>query len=76
MTDDTALWTALHRHLPRRTWVPITAIYQIVQHNVPLDAEDLVCQGAHLTNPRWQRNVRRILRCKHRDGTLQRRVAT
>ncbi len=73
MTDDSALWTTLHEHLPRKTWVPITEIYTIVQHRIPLDAEDLESRNAASESPCWKSNVRRVLYSKHREGTLLRR---
>ena len=76
MTNDTALWMALHDHLPRRTWVPLGDIYLIVQHRVLLDAEDMECRTAHSLMPRWKFNVRRILRSKQREGRLLRRTRT
>jgi len=74
MTDDKALWTTLRRHLPRRTWIPIADIYDIVQNRVRLDAEDLDCRLSRSATPRWKFNVRRLLRSKHREGRLMRRM--
>lgn len=70
MTNDTALWMTLHKHLPRKMWVPIGDIYTIVQHRIRLDAEDLECANTRSTLPRWQCNVRRVLHSKQRKGTL------
>lgn len=73
MTNDTALWMALHQHLPRKKWIAIAEIYIIVQHRVLLDAEDLEHVNRRSANPRWKSNVRRILRSKQQEGTLLRR---
>jgi hypothetical protein len=75
MTNDITLWATLHEHLPRKTWIPIEEIYQIVQRNVPLDTEDLGCRGMRSASPHWKRNVRRILHSKHREGALMSRVS-
>ena len=71
MTDDAALWTALRKHLPRKTWIPIVEIYGIISRRISLDAEDLECAGTRSGLPRWQRNVRRVLHSKQKDGTLR-----
>jgi hypothetical protein len=73
MTNDAALWTALHAHLPRKTWVPIAEIYGIVQQRISLDEEDLERTGSRSASPRWQTNVRRMLHSKQREGALLRR---
>jgi hypothetical protein len=70
MTNDSALWITLHEHLPRKTWVPITDIYTIVQHRIPLDEEDLESRNASSGSPCWKSNVRRVLHSKQREGTL------
>jgi hypothetical protein len=73
MTNDSALWTALQSHLPRNQWIHITDIFSIIQHQIPLDPEDLARGSGHSILPLWQRNVRRVLRTKQLDGTLQHR---
>jgi len=70
MTNDSILWTTLRRHIPRRRWIPITDIFRIVQHRIPLDDEDLARVSSHSEVPRWESNVRRILHSKQREGTL------
>lgn len=75
MTSDTALWTTLHEHLPRKTWIPIGDIYRIVELGVLLDAEDLEYHSAGSSTPRWKFNVRRVLRSKQREGKLVRRTS-
>ena len=75
MTNDATLWATLRRHLPRKTWVPIGEIYVIIQRHVPLDDEDLGSRVSAPVSPRWKGNVRRLLRSKHRDGTLMSRVS-
>jgi len=73
MTKDAALWATLREHLPRKSWVSIEDIYQIVERNVSLDADDLGCNGVESARPRWKRNVRRLLHSKQKDGTLMSR---
>jgi hypothetical protein len=73
MTNDTTLWTTLHNHLPRRTWIPLADIYVIVQQRLHLDSEDMECINSRSMMPRWQSNVRRVLYAKKRDGTLSAR---
>jgi hypothetical protein len=70
MTNDNALWNALHKHLPRKTWIAIGDIFVIVQHRIPLDAEDLACVNSQSPRPHWKSNVRRVLHSKRREGTL------
>jgi hypothetical protein len=73
MTTDMVIWRALHSYLPRKTWIPIADIYGIVRLRISLDAEDLGSGRARSTAPMWQRNVRRVLHSKLRDGTLRNR---
>jgi hypothetical protein len=73
MTNDSILWGTLHRHLPRKRWIPIADIFRIVQHRIPLDTEDLEHVNSHSKIIRWESNVRRILHSKRRDGTISAR---
>ena len=75
MTQDTNLRETLTRHLPRRRWIPLKEIYTLVERRMLLDAEDRVCCGSRVSIPRWQRNVRRVLHCMHREGRLLSRAS-
>jgi len=70
MTNDGALWIALHEHLPRKTWIALADIYMIVQHRILLDDDDLACVNSRSRRPRWKYNVCRVLHSKQREGTL------
>jgi hypothetical protein len=73
MTDNATIWKTLQERLPKRTWMPISAIYAAVETYVQLDAEDLEDVRATLHRPRWKSNVRRLLRQKKECGTVHAR---
>lgn len=75
MTNGTAIWEALRKHLPRRQWIPLEEVYSIVESNMTLDAEDLSRDRAHSIHPQWKTTVRTLLRVKKRAGLLRGRPA-
>lgn len=73
MTDNTTFWNALQRNLPKRKWIPLTEILATVQTRVFLDDEDLDAVGSRSGAPRWEANVRRLLRLKVHAGAIRSR---
>ena len=73
MTNDTVLWGALQRNLPRKTWIPIAEILATVQSRIYLDEEDLERAGAASGTLRWESNVRRLLRLMVHAGRVRAR---
>ncbi len=73
MTDDLTIWHALQAYLPKRTWIPLAEILNIMRTRVSLDMEDLEHRGS-LSGPlQWESNLRRLLRAKARAGTIRAR---
>ncbi len=73
MTDNGTIWTTILRNLPPRTWIPIAEIYQAVEANIRLDAEDLDTTLSRNNIPRWRTNVRRVLKVKADGGRVHTR---
>ena len=73
MTDNSTIWTALQKHLPKKTWIPLAQILETVRARVLLDAEDLERTGSRTGAARWEANVRRLLRAKLRAGGVRAR---
>lgn len=69
MTQSSAVWTILQRHVPKRQWVSLGEIYEIVQTHWTLDNEDLQVHASD--TPRWKFTVRRLLETKKRTGSIQ-----
>ena len=73
MTDNTTIWDALQRHLPKRKWIPLAEIFATVRTRVLLDDEDLERASSPPGTPRWESNVRRLLRLKTHTGSVRAR---
>jgi len=73
MTDNATIWKALGMYLPKRTWIPMSDILATVRARLPLDKEDLEPRGSRSGSPRWESNVRRVLRTKVGAGRLRMR---
>ncbi len=73
MTDNATIWKAMKKYVPKRTWVPLSEILATVKAHIPLDQEDLERRGSKSGPPRWESNVRRILRAKVGTGGLRSR---
>jgi len=73
MTDNATIWKAMDLYLPKRTWIPLSDILATVQARVPLDQEDLERRSSRSGSPRWESNVRQVLRTKARTGGLRTR---
>ncbi len=73
MTDDAAIWNVLKKFVPKRKWIPLQEIVSMVRTRMLLDHEDLQRRGSASGLPRWESNVRRLLRAKARIGSIRSR---
>lgn len=64
------IWAILESHMPRDTWVSINKIYELVERNVELEAEDYTPAAPGATEPKWRRNVRNTLQHRKTSGHL------
>lgn len=71
MTDNTKIWNTLQKHVPKRKWIPLSEIFSLVQARILLDAEDLGRASSRSVTPRWETNVRRLLRLKVHTGIVR-----
>ena len=76
MTDNATLWRALQKYVPKKTWMPLADILTTVRSRVLLDKEDLERRRSPSSAPRWEFNVRRLLRAKTRAGSIRARKRT
>jgi hypothetical protein len=58
------IWGIIQTRLPRRRWVPLKEIYNMVEEYGNLDTEDFEGQSPTSDEPKWKRNVRNILQRK------------
>jgi hypothetical protein len=73
MTDNSILWQALQAYIPRKTWIPLSDILATVRSRVTLDKEDLERKDLPPGPPRWESNLRRLLRAKTLSGNVRAR---
>ncbi len=73
MTDDATIWNALRVCVPRKKWMPVREIVATVRGRLVLDPEDLELRGSPSGLPRWESNVRRLLRAKSQSGSIRSR---
>lgn len=73
MTDDATIWKALQRFIPKKKWIPLQEVVSTVRPRLILDREDIERRGSPSGLPRWESNVRRVLRAKARMGSIQSR---
>jgi hypothetical protein len=71
MTDNTTIWRTLQAHLPKKTWIPLSDIFSVVEAKLPLDPDDLSSRG--VASPRWKTNVRQVLKVGERKGSIRAR---
>jgi hypothetical protein len=71
MTDNATIWKALQKYLPKKKWIPLAEIFTTVNTKVLLDDEDLERASSYSGTPRWESNVRRLLRMKMRTGSVR-----
>jgi len=57
--------------MPRRQWVLLEKIYEIVEKHGDLDTEDLEPQSPTSDIPKWKRNVRNVLQYRKRKGEIE-----
>jgi hypothetical protein len=73
MTDDATIWNVLRRCVPKKKWIPLQEIVATVRIRLLLDREDLERRGSSSGLPRWESNVRRLLRAKAQVGSIRSR---
>ncbi len=73
MTDNKTIWNTLQEHVPKRKWISLSEIFAIIQARILLDADDLGPASSHSETPRWEANVRRLLRVKVQTGIVRTR---
>ncbi len=73
VTDNKTIWNTLQQHVPKRKWISLSEIFAIIQARISLDAEDLGRASSHSGTPRWEANVRRLLRVKVQTGIVRTR---
>lgn len=61
MTRLPEIWVCLKQYMTKGLWTSLETIYEIVQSNVSLDAEDFQPQSPSSDIPKWKRNVRNVL---------------
>jgi hypothetical protein len=52
-------------------WTSLETIYEIVQSNLSLDAEDFQPQSPSSDIPKWKRNVRNVLQYRKKTGEIE-----
>lgn len=67
MTSHPEIWNCIKRSMPRRQWIDLQDIYNLVSAEVSLDREDFQRQSPSSDIPKWMRNVRNVL--QYRKGT-------
>jgi hypothetical protein len=71
MTGPSAMWNVMRTHIPRKRWVSIGEIFEIVESRSKLDKEDLELNS--MSFPRWKLNVCRALMEKKKTGGIRAR---
>jgi hypothetical protein len=71
MTRLPKIWDCIRADLPRRCWVPLHEIYDLVQDRVQLDREDQEPQSPSSPIPKWKRNVRNVLQYRKGAGEIE-----
>ena len=57
--------------MSRGSWVLLEEIYQLIENNWNLDAEDFEWQSPTSDIPKWKRNVRNVLQHRKDTGEIQ-----
>jgi hypothetical protein len=71
MLRASEIWDIILRRTPRRHWVLLEEIYQLVQREDLLDKEDYEPQSPSSDIPKWKRNVRNVLQHRKRIGAIK-----
>lgn len=71
MTHLPEIWSCIKLQIPKGSWIPIEDIYNSMQKNLTLDAEDFMPQSPISNIPKWKRNVRNVLQYRKNTGELE-----
>ena len=71
MTRLPEIWQIIREHMPRRTWIHIHDIYDLVEEYADLDSEDFYPQSPTSDIPKWKRNVRNVLQYRKSKGEIE-----
>jgi hypothetical protein len=66
MTDNGTMWRTLQEHMPKRTWIHVGEVYETIEAEIRLDADDLAAHPIGM--PHWKSNLRTLLRQKQASG--------
>jgi len=71
MTRLPEIWVCLKLNMTKGLWTSLETIYEIVQSNLSLDAEDFQPQSPSSDIPKWKRNVRNVLQYRKKTGEIE-----
>ena len=71
MTRLPEIWECLKRNMRKDLWTSLETIYEIVQNNLSLEAEDYQPQSPSSDIPKWKRNVRNVLQYRKKTGEIE-----
>jgi hypothetical protein len=61
MIHQPEIWALIKTYLPRRTWIHLHKIYDLVKKHADLGNDDFYPQSPTSNLPKWKRNVRNVL---------------
>jgi hypothetical protein len=71
MTRLPDIWECLKGNMKKGLWTRLETIYEIVQNNLSLEAEDFQPQSPSSDIPKWKRNVRNVLQYRKKTGEIE-----
>ena len=71
MTRLPEIWMCLKQNMAKGVWTSLETIYDLVQNNLSLDAEDFEPQAPLSDIPKWKRNVRNVLQYRKKTGDIE-----
>ena len=71
MIHQPEIWDIILNYLPRRAWIHLHKIYDLVERYAELDNDDFRPQSPTSDLPRWKRNVRNVLQYRKSKGEIQ-----
>lgn len=71
MTRLPEIWMCLRQKMAKGVWTSLETIYDLVQNNLSLDAEDFEPQAPSSDIPKWKRNVRNVLQYRKKTGDIE-----
>lgn len=71
MTHLPEIWDIIQKHVPRGKLVSLEDIYQTVERQADLDAEDFEPQSPTSDIPKWKRNTRNVLQYRKRKRQIR-----